>query len=75
MNIKGKGDIFRYVKRKTAIKKLFAFIDLRKNPLVPFIEDGCPILNFGVYSDNTNATVKKKVKAMIEAAMIFLLML
>ena len=56
-------------KEKTAVKKLFAFIDLRKNPLVPFIEGGCPILNFGVDSDNTNPTVKKKVKAMIEASM------
>jgi len=56
-------------KEKTAVKKLFAFIDLRKNPLVPFIEGGCPILNFGVDSDNTNPTVKKKVKAMIEGSM------
>lgn len=47
-------------REKTAVNKLFAFIDLRKNPLVPFIECGCPILNFGVYSDNTNATVKKR---------------
>jgi len=56
-------------KEKTAVKKLFAFIDLRENPLVPFIEGGCPILNFGVDSDNTNPTVKKKVKAMIEGSM------
>jgi AcrR family transcriptional regulator len=56
-------------KEKTAVKKLFAFIDLRKNHLVPFIEGGCPILNFGVDSDNTNPTVKKKVKAMIEGSM------
>ena len=56
-------------KEKTAVKKLFAFIDLLKNPLVPFIEGGCPILNFGVDSDNTNPTVKKKVKAMIEGSM------
>lgn len=56
-------------KEKTAVKKLFAFIDLRENPLDPFIEGGCPILNFGVDSDNTNPTIKKKVKAMIEASM------
>lgn len=56
-------------KEKTAIKKLFAFIDLRKNPLEPFIEGGCPILNFGVDADNTNPTVKKKVRAMIEGSM------
>jgi len=56
-------------KEKTAVKKLFAFLDLRKNPLVPFIEGGCPILNFGVDSDNTNPTVKKKVKAMIDGSM------
>jgi len=56
-------------KEKTAVKKLFAFLDLRKNPLEPFIEGGCPILNFGVDSDNTNPTVKKKVKALIEDSM------
>lgn len=56
-------------KEKTAVKKLFAFMDLRENPLVPFIEGGCPILNFGVDSDNTNPIVKKKVKAMIEGSM------
>ena len=56
-------------KEKTAVKKLFAFIDLRENPLDPFIEGGCPILNFGVDSDNTNPTVKKKVKAMIDGSM------
>ena len=56
-------------KENTAVKKLFAFLDLRKDPLVPFIEGGCPILNFGVDSDNTNPTVKKKVKAMIEGSM------
>ncbi|MEO5910705.1 MAG: TetR/AcrR family transcriptional regulator [Pelobium sp.] len=56
-------------KEKTAVKKLFAFIDLRENPLVPYIEGGCPILNLGVDSDNTNPTVKKKVKAMIEGSM------
>ncbi|OKS89641.1 TetR/AcrR family transcriptional regulator [Mucilaginibacter polytrichastri] len=56
-------------KEKTAVKKLFAFINLRENPLVPFIEGGCPILNFGVDSDNTNPIVKNKVKAMIEGSM------
>jgi TetR/AcrR family transcriptional repressor of nem operon len=56
-------------KEKTAIKKLFAFIDLRRNPLVPFIDGGCPILNFGVDSDNTNPTVKKKVRTMIDGSM------
>ena len=56
-------------KEKTAVKKIFAFIDLRENPLIPYIEGGCPILNFGVDSDNTNPTVKKKVRAMIESSM------
>ena len=56
-------------KEKTAVKKLFAFINLRKNPLVPYIEGGCPILNFGVDSDNTNPAIKKKVKAMIDGSM------
>ena len=56
-------------KEKTVVKKLCAFIDLRKNPLDPYIEGGCPILNFGVDADNTNPIVKKKVRAMIEGSM------
>ena len=53
-------------KEKTAIKKLFAFIDVYKDPINSYIAGGCPILNFGVEADDTNPAIKQKVKAMIE---------
>lgn len=53
-------------KEKTAKAKLFAFMNVYKNPLASYIEGGCPILNFGVESDDTNPVIKKKVKNMIE---------
>jgi TetR/AcrR family transcriptional repressor of nem operon len=53
-------------KEKTAIKKLFAFIDVYKDPINSYIAGGCPILNFGAEADDTNPAIKQKVKAMIE---------
>ncbi len=53
-------------KEKTAVKKIYAFLEIYKNPLTSFMEGGCPILNFGVESDDTNPVVKEKVKAAIE---------
>ncbi|MBE9463236.1 TetR/AcrR family transcriptional regulator [Dyadobacter subterraneus] len=53
-------------KEKTAKGKLFAFMNVYKNPLASYIEGGCPILNFGVESDDTSSVVKKKVKDIIE---------
>jgi TetR/AcrR family transcriptional repressor of nem operon len=53
-------------KEKTAIKKLFAFIDVYKDPINSYIAGGCPILNFGVEADDTNPAIKQKVKVMIE---------
>ena len=53
-------------KEKTAIKKIFAFIDLYKDPIKSYIDGGCPVLNFGVETDDTNPVIKQKVKAAIE---------
>ncbi len=50
---------------KTSVKKLLAFVDLYKNPLSPFIRGGCPLLNFGVESDDTNDIIREKIKAVI----------
>jgi len=50
----------------TAIKKIRAFFELYKNPLSPFIEGGCPMLNFGVDTDDTDPLIKGKVKKIIE---------
>jgi len=53
-------------KEKTAVKKLFAFIDIYKDPLDSYIDGGCPILNFGVEADDNNPVLKQKLKTMIE---------
>jgi len=53
-------------KEKTAIKKLFAFIDIYKDPLDSYIDGGCPMLNFGVEADDNNPVLKQKLKTMIE---------
>lgn len=53
-------------KEKTARGKLYAFMNVYKNPLASYIEGGCPILNFGVESDDTSPVVKKKVKNVID---------
>ena len=49
----------------TAKGKLFAFMDLHKDPLNPLIAGGCPILNFSIESDNTNPIVQQKIQAII----------
>jgi len=53
-------------KQQTAVGKVFAFMDVYKNPLTSYIEGGCPILNFGVEADDTNPVIKQKVKTVIE---------
>jgi len=53
-------------KEKTAIKKIFAFIDIYKDPLDSYIDGGCPILNFGVEADDNNPVLKQRLKTMIE---------
>jgi AcrR family transcriptional regulator len=49
-------------------EKLFACMDLFKNPLQFPVEGGCPILNFGAEADDTNPVIKEKVKNIIETA-------
>lgn len=64
--------ILEIKKEKTAKGKLFAFMNVYKNPLTPYIEGGCPILNFGVESDDTSPVIKKKVKNIIEGTRVML---
>jgi len=45
--------------------KLFAFIDLYRNPLLPPVEGGCPMLNFGMEADDQNEVVREKVAAQV----------
>lgn len=52
--------------QNTAIGKLTVFAELNANPLDgSFIHGGCPILNFGVDSDDTNPVIKEKVRTVI----------
>jgi TetR/AcrR family transcriptional repressor of nem operon len=52
----------------TAKEKLFAFLDFFKTPVQFPVQGGCPILNFGVESDDTDPIIKEKVKQKIESA-------
>jgi len=45
--------------------KLFAFIDLYRNPLIPPVEGGCPMLNFGMEADDQNEVVREKVAVQV----------
>jgi len=42
-------------------ERLFAFLDLYRNPLIPPVEGGCPMLNFGMEADDQNEVVRAKV--------------
>ena len=55
-------------KAEGARGKLFAYLDFFRHPLQFPLPGGCPILNFGVESDDTDPVVKEKVKGLIEAA-------
>jgi AcrR family transcriptional regulator len=52
----------------TAKEKLFAWLDAFKSPTQFPVEGGCPLLNFGTEADDTNQTVREKVKNVIEMA-------
>ncbi|GAB3890216.1 TetR/AcrR family transcriptional regulator [Larkinella knui] len=52
-------------KADTAKGKIFAFLDLYKNPLDTYIPGGCPIFNTAVESDDHYPLVKEKVAGVI----------
>ena len=43
--------------------KLFAYLDLYRNPLNPPLSGGCPMLNFGMEADDQNEVVRNKIGA------------
>ena len=45
--------------------KLFAYIDIYRDPLNPPVTGGCPMLNFGMEADDQNKVVLEKVAAMV----------
>jgi len=61
------GHIEAAVAKETGAKmKLFAFMDVYKNPLNPVVEGGCPVLNIGVEADDTDPVIRQKVKVVIQ---------
>jgi AcrR family transcriptional regulator len=55
-------------KHKTAKDKLFAYLDVFKDPMNPPVFGGCPMINFGMEADDTNLIVKEKVSRMVEVS-------
>jgi AcrR family transcriptional regulator len=53
-------------KQHTAKDKLFAFMDMAKNPLKPLFDGGCPIVNLSTEADDTLPAVNKKIKKHID---------
>lgn len=51
---------------KTAKEKLFNLLEVYRDD--KNLEDGCPILNFGVEADDTNPVMKQQVKSAIASA-------
>ena len=56
-------------KEPTAKGKLFAYLDLRLDTQNRVFEGGCPILNFGMEADDTNAQIRQKVKKVIQSSL------
>lgn len=56
-------------KHTTAKAKLFAYIDFVSDAINSPVKGGCPILNFGTDSDDTNIAIKKKVQETINKAL------
>ena len=55
-------------KHATAKAKLFAYIDVLGDAVDSPVKGGCPILNFGMDADDTNALIKRKVHEAIDSA-------
>jgi len=55
------------IKATTAKATLLACVEFFSDPLHPPVEGGCPMINFGMESDDTNPAIRKKVKGTVEA--------
>jgi len=53
-------------KHSTAKGKIFAFMDMEKNPLQSLFEGGCPLVNFSTEADDTLPIVNKKLRKHID---------
>jgi AcrR family transcriptional regulator len=50
------------IREKSAIGKIFAFLELNRDPLDPLIPGGCPTLNLSLSADDLSPSVNKKLK-------------
>lgn len=55
-------------REKTAKGKLFAYLDFLSRPDNPPLQGGCPMINFGMEADDTNAAINLKVKKGMEGS-------
>jgi TetR/AcrR family transcriptional repressor of nem operon len=53
--------------KKTAKAKVFAYMDVHKDPIDTFISGGCPIFNTAVDADDNFPVIKQKVAAIFRA--------
>jgi TetR/AcrR family transcriptional repressor of nem operon len=57
----------------TAKAKIFAFMDISKNPLKPTFDGGCPVANLSTEVDDTLPAVNKRLKKHIDHHIDFLM--
>jgi len=62
----------RLKQEQTAKAKLYAFMDMNKDPLEPCVPGGCPILNLSTEADSTNELIRGKVSKHITGSRLFL---
>lgn len=53
-------------KQKTAKGKLFAYLEVLKDPMSPPVAGGCPMINSGMEVDDTNPGIKSIVNSLVE---------
>jgi TetR/AcrR family transcriptional regulator, transcriptional repressor for nem operon len=53
-------------KETSAPAKLLAYIDLFVDPVNSLLTGGCPLLNFGMESDDTDPVIRKKICSFME---------
>ena len=58
-------------KHRTAKDKIFAFMDMEKNPLQSFFEGGCPLVNLASEADDTLPVINKKVRQHIDYHIVY----
>ncbi|MFD1001497.1 TetR/AcrR family transcriptional regulator [Ohtaekwangia kribbensis] len=56
-------------KADSAQGKLLAYIDLFMDPVNPLLAGGCPMLNFGMESDDTDQVIRKKICSFMDTGL------